>query len=725
MKYRPDIEGLRAVAVILVVLSHLGVTGFRGGYVGVDVFFVISGYLITGLITSEYARKSVATEGGGWVSLRSFYFRRVKRIVPMSLFILVATTIASYLLFNPVRARAILSDSEWAALFGANIHFINIATDYFQQGFSASPIQHYWSLAVEEQFYFVVPTLFILATKIPNIRLFRYKFWWERRVKFLFSFIALASFFWSIVETSANSASAYFSSLTRAWELGAGAFLAISTHKGTLRFLNRLSPGLGILGLLLIGYSTVAFTSITNFPGYAALAPVLGAGLIIYSGISSSRFVSHILALKPFTSIGKISYSVYLWHWPLIVILNATHPNILKSSGGKFALLAGTLILATASYKLIEQPFRRIPIPNRWKSEKLTEWILQRIRRNGWKRTAGVAAAFLLVVTSVSLGVHFRNDFVSHPITAPNPSPTPSTNESTTGSYSTLLNTWNQKIFNSLLTLSAQNLNPSFTKTQSYDTWRNPDCNHIPKLLGVAEVKNLAICKEGTGSKVALFIGNSHGRMLQKAITVPFVKAGWTTYSFFMPWCMTPEINAIDKIFSKTYDCDLYHSDLQSLLTKMHPDVVIVSDRLFPKRAFTSGGKTYAANISEPTFWNIYQRSMKSVKSLTNTLIVIGMTPELPKPITECVDAQLNLQITCQSDGAGISEAVLSQSKAAISAQALFIDSRIWLCYQNIYCPAIIDNTLVYKDADHTSFPMESKFSLLFTAFLKQYKIIQ
>ena len=101
------------------------------------------------------------------------------------------------------------------------------------------------------------------------------------------------------------------------------------------------------------------------------------------------------------------------------------------------------------------------------------------------------------------------------------------------------------------------------------------------------------------------------------------------------------------------------------------------------------------------------------------------MTPELPKPITECVDAQLNLQITCQADGAGISEAVLSQSKAANSAQALFIDSRNWLCYQNIYCPAIIDNTLVYKDADHTSFPMESKFSLLFNAFLKQYKIIQ
>ena len=139
MKYRPDIEGLRAVAVLLVVLSHLGISGFRGGYVGVDIFFVISGYLITGLICSEYAKNAADNNGLGTFSLRAFYFRRVKRIVPMSLFVLLATTAASELLFNSVRAGRILNDSIWAVFFSANIHFINLATDYFQQGFATSP----------------------------------------------------------------------------------------------------------------------------------------------------------------------------------------------------------------------------------------------------------------------------------------------------------------------------------------------------------------------------------------------------------------------------------------------------------------------------------------------------------------------------------------------------------------------------------------------------------
>ena len=734
MKYRPDIEGLRAVAVILVVLSHLGVTGFGGGYVGVDVFFVISGYLITGLISSEYAKKADANGGQGWFSLRGFYFRRVKRIVPMSFFILLITTGASYLLFNQIRAKAVLVDSIWAALFSANIHFINVSTDYFQQGFSTSPLQHYWSLAVEEQFYLVIPALFILAVKMKDFKIFAARLSWERRIKTLYSVIVVASFAWSVIETSAHPTSAYFSSLTRAWELGIGAYIAISTMRGGFRLRVRLNSIESVVGLGLIAFSTLAFTSAANFPGFAALAPVFGAAFIIHSGISGGGIVSKILSSKPFTWVGKISYSLYLWHWPLIVIINATHPKFLKSVFGEIALVITALILSFLSYKLIEQPFRRIPIPERWKREKLTQSLSNWASRLAPEKRTRTAALSLILITILILGFSIiKSNYsgnsgaipqVTQPSITPSSSPTPSNSQIVVPSYDVLLQKWNQTIFDSLLIFSAQNLTPSFAKTQSYDTWRNPDCNHVSSIFGVAEIKNLAICREGSGTKVALFIGNSHGRMLQKAVTDPFVKAGWTIYSFFMPWCMTHDVNGMDKTFSKIYDCNLYHTDIQLLLQRMHPTVVIDSERLFPKASFTSQGKTYAADLNESIFWDIYLKSLKSIKAKTQQLIVFGITPELPKPITDCTDAQLNLEVTCQASGSDISDSVAKQSHAVNLAQAQFIDMRDWLCYKRTFCPAVIGKTLVYKDKDHTSYPMESKFSQLFSAFLNQNNIL-
>ncbi len=733
MKYRPEIEGLRAVAVLLVVLSHLGVTGFSGGFVGVDVFFVISGYLITGLISSEYAKRADANGDRGWFSLRSFYFRRVKRIVPMSFTILVATTFASYILFNAIRAKTVLVDSIWAALFSANIHFINISTNYFQQGYSTSPLQHYWSLAVEEQFYLVVPALFVFAVKLKDMKFFVVQLGWERRIKLLYSLIVIASLSWSVIETYSNPSSAYFSSLTRAWELGAGALLAISTLRGAPRIPPRLNSLESIFGLGLIGFSTLIYTSTTNFPGFVAIAPVLGASMIIHAGISGTNFVSKILSSKPFTGIGKISYSLYLWHWPLIVILNATHPRILKSVIGQITLIFVAITLSVLSYKLIEQPFRRIPIPSRWSREKLNNSISVWYSRMANIRKYRAAAVSLLLVISLLSGISifYTNHVgkkspttkVTQPSITPSTSPNPTLTRIPSLSYDATLQKWDQLIFNSLLIFNARNLKPTFAKTQSYDTWRNPDCNHVSSIFGVAEIKNLAICRAGFGSKTALFIGNSHGRMLQKAVTDPFVKAGWTIYSFFMPWCMTLDVNGIDKTFSKIYDCNLYHQDIQLLLAKMHPDVVIESDRLFPKATFIAAGKTYAANSNEPLFWKIYLDSLKTIRAQTKQLIVIGITPELPKPIIDCADAQLNLEVTCQASGANISGEVSSQSQAANLAQALFIDTRDWLCYKKIFCPAVIGQTLVYKDADHTSFPMEPKLALLFSAYLKQNNI--
>jgi len=726
VKFRPDIEGLRAIAVTLVILSHLEITGFKGGFVGVDIFFVISGYLITGLITSEFAKKESAQPGTGWVSLRTFYFRRVKRIVPASFLVLTATTIASFLLLNSIRAKAVLNDSIWAALFGANIHFIRIATDYFQQGAATSPVQHYWSLAVEEQFYLIVPALFILAINLTRFKFLPSTIGWKFRIRTMFSLIVLSSFILSIFETTSSPASSYFSSLTRAWELGVGALLAVTTFDRPMRLGYRFQTVIALAGVGLFAFSTLAFSSNTNFPGYAALAPVIGAALVILAGTNSYNPVSRFLGTRVLKGLGRISYSLYLWHWPIIVLLSATHPHLLKTAPGKLLVIVGSLLLSILSFKLVEQPIRQIPIPQHWRNEKVNaRALLSMLSLRSWK----IALTSLLTLILFALGFWIAPNLSTHksmPRTSVTYTPAPSQTPSpvVVDPYSKVLQKWSQKILDSTFTATVKGLNPSFEVTQSYDTWRNPDCTHQASIFGVAEIKNLAICKQGTGPKIALFIGNSHARMWQRAITQPFVKSGWTIYSFFMPWCMIPNLNGIDHKFDKVYDCNLYHVDLKVLLAKMNPSVVVVSERLFPTMSFKTGGKVYPENTHEALFWSLYQQELTSIKAATKQLIVLGVTPELPKPISECVDAQSNLDLMCQANGAGISATVSKQSNAALAAGALFIDSRDWLCYKQVACPAIIGNTMVYKDLDHTSYPIESKLSVLFGAFLKQNAIL-
>ena len=207
--FRPDVEGLRAVAVLLVVVSHvLGVPA--GGYIGVDVFFVISGFLITGLLLREHARN-------GRISLRDFYARRVRRLMPAAVLVLAVTNVAAYLLFTGERAGQALRDSLWSLGFLANVRFSAIGTDYFDDTRPASPVQHYWSLAVEEQFYVVWPCLLILALWLGK----------RRGAGAVLLLVTAASLVWSIVLTASDSTAAYFSTPARAWELGVGALLAV------------------------------------------------------------------------------------------------------------------------------------------------------------------------------------------------------------------------------------------------------------------------------------------------------------------------------------------------------------------------------------------------------------------------------------------------------------------------------------------------------------------
>ena len=237
LKHRTDIDGLRGLAVLAVFAGHLGLPLAPGGFVGVDVFFVISGFLITSLLVREASRT-------GRISLLGFYARRARRILPAAAVVAVATVVASVLFLPLVRAVEVITDSVWAAAFAANIRFATVGTDYFAKGEPASPLQHYWSLAVEEQFYLVWPLLLVGAAWLAAARggtLGR------RTPLLLIGVLSTASLAWSVYATYESPTTAYFSTLTRAWELGVGAALAVLMSRSQVGAPRRVVEGIGIV----------------------------------------------------------------------------------------------------------------------------------------------------------------------------------------------------------------------------------------------------------------------------------------------------------------------------------------------------------------------------------------------------------------------------------------------------------------------------------------------
>jgi peptidoglycan/LPS O-acetylase OafA/YrhL len=339
--------------VLLVVLAHAGVGFLAGGFVGVDVFFVLSGFLITSLLLAE-ARRS------GSVSLPEFYLRRARRILPAAALTLLVTDVAVYFLTNFVRAREAVDDSLHAAGFAANFHFAARGVDYFSRGDPPSPVLHYWSLSVEEQFYLVWPLLLSLALFGLAFRGRRATSGRERRLRWLVVALATASLAWSIHLTATAPTAAYFSPLTRAWELGLGAATAVCASM-LARLPAALKVGLGWAGIAAIAAAALVFSGTTPFPGWAALLPTVGAACAIVAGMGERTprlAVGRLLALRPMFMIGDRSYALYLWHWP-VLILAADYAGHELSVASRLGLVVGAFLLSCLSYALVENPIRR------------------------------------------------------------------------------------------------------------------------------------------------------------------------------------------------------------------------------------------------------------------------------------------------------------------------------------------------------------------------------
>ena len=342
--FRPDIQGLRAIAVILVILAHASVPGFEGGYIGVDVFFVISGFVITSLLLRQPPR-------GVRHNLAYFYARRIRRIVPAATLTLVATTLAAYFLLGTNFVPQLLGDVRWASLFSENFRLIRTGSDYFIPGIAPSLVTHFWSLAVEEQFYLAFPLVVFSLTLMSPLR--------HRTTSlgvFLVAAIAASAWYsWHLTPISPTVA--YYSPFTRFWEIALGALVALLPAAWARRT-PHLNTLLGFLALLALAAAVWRLNTMSVYPGVLAWWPCGTTAVLLWTGQASVKGgPATWLSWRPLRYVGDIWYSLYLWHYVWLMLpLQMVHPP--TSSWARVIEIAGAFACAVISYHVLENPIR-------------------------------------------------------------------------------------------------------------------------------------------------------------------------------------------------------------------------------------------------------------------------------------------------------------------------------------------------------------------------------
>jgi peptidoglycan/LPS O-acetylase OafA/YrhL len=677
LRHRDDIQGLRAVAVLLVVLGHAGVGFLKGGYVGVDVFFVLSGFLITGILLSGAVKH-------GYVSLSDFYVRRARRILPAAALTLVVTDIAAYYLLNFVRARQAVWDSIWASVFAANIDFARRGTDYFSQGQPPSPIQHYWSLAVEEQFYLVWPALLSLVlfgalfshrsrrpgqTQAITRRALR-------RLLIVIVVAAISSLAWSIHSTKLHPAATYFSTFARAWELALGAALAIAASN-LRRVPAALGVALGWLGLTGIVFAAVLYSDSTQFPGYAAVLPTVGAALVIGAGIREQqpRFgAGRILALAPLRYVGDRSYAFYLWHWPVLIIA-VQYAGHELSVGVKLLLLLGAFILSILSYGLFENP----------------------IRRMRWRAPAGAllwpaSAAVVLAVAAVTLG---SIDDKTGRLEAASAAVRPVQLEDPTTAAS-LARASNALPAVVAAVKAAQRGAPIPSPLAPPVSQLLNDVYYFPQGCVPNEGQTSSeICRLGdtTSQKTLVVIGDSHMQMWMPTILRMAQQDGWVVLPIVKSSC-TPGSWIR---YPKKPECNAWYRWATKEAEALKPNVTLVAGDWGPDTPVATAVKVIGALTT-------------AMKKFSTSVIVLGDPPPQKRQPVDCLLAPNATMKTCSSKVTKLQLSGDIQIAAGAKKRHVgFMSSRGWFCARTsaarleFLCPLVVNRTITHRDKDHIS----------------------
>ncbi|ROP73995.1 SGNH hydrolase domain-containing protein [Curtobacterium sp. PhB115] len=648
--FRPDIQGLRAVAVLLVVIYHTGAPVITGGYVGVDVFFAISGFLITGQLLREVERK-------GRIDFGSFYAGRIRRLLPTALLVIAVTVIATRVFDSILRASSVAWDGVAATFFALNYRLAAQGVDYQAADGPASPLEHFWSLGVEEQFYLAWPLVLTLAIVL-----------WKRHRRLAMTAVVTlvfgASMWASVTITSTDSPLAYFSMQTRAWELAAGAFLAIGARY-VARVPGVLQVGLTWLGLGAILASAVLFSDETPFPGTAALLPVLGACAVIAGGgVYRRGSVESVLGAKPFQAIGKVSYGWYLWHWPMVVLVPVMVNRDLNWVE-KLEVMAVALWVATITYHLIESPSARA----RWK----------RIRWAAIGATAAAATTATAVVVVFSVPALVGSGGTVQAATLDQ------------GDSKEV-----QATIQAALAKQAvpANLTPGITEAAE----DQPDSTDNGCHAGYLQIQQKAcVYGDPEGTRTVVLWGDSHAQQWLPALDAAGKTEGWKVVAWTKSACpVAQDVELFNSSLKRVYtECPTWRDASMKRIERLDPDLVLMaqSDNVPGKQVSNT---TWADGTAE-TAATVQAAGIRTVYMLD--------TPVPEGDAVSCVAEHLDSVGECnqaEDHAYAVSGRHQDVAETVRAAGVPTVEPRDWFCTAD-GCPVVVQDKLVYRDQTHMS----------------------
>lgn len=685
-EYRGDIEGLRAVAVLGVILFHAGLPQVEGGFVGVDVFFVISGFLITGMLWREL-------HGTGKVGLRRFYGARARRLLPASATVGVVIAIGTALmmsLIGPLQAKAIFLDGIATALYVGNYWFALQGVDYLSASTPPSPYEHYWSLGVEEQFYLVWPALMIGTA------------WFIRRAArradsaapptknpylLALGLVAAASFVASLILTRDVPPMAFFSLPTRAWELAVGGLVAL-----TVDWWRRLPAMAGAImgwgGLALILLAFVELGRATPYPGTAALLPVLGTTLVIGAGCAAPPLgCGRILAVSPMRAAGRLSYSWYLWHWPVLMVLLLipifwVYPLLLV-----LALLVISGFLAWLTLRLIENPFRFAPS----------------LRRSPGRSLAlGGAVTAAAVSVCVAALVILPNPVGRGPAgTALAVAMAPTRTGQTLEDYRAAVRDGFAQVGAAVaasadLKAVPSNLQPPLTHPSQSGPGSVKSC--LGDLLEVDQPE----CAYGdlnSRTTVAL-VGDSNADMWTPAFNEIATQRGWRLETLAKGGCPMLNVPMFAPTLRRPYlECDQWRPGVVARLKAERPQLIVLAmSRMYGRlidlnSSFNSYDSTWTTKLTE---------MVRELRGTGAEVLVLGSVPNPQGWVPDCLTLHLTDATACSpARSKAVNETGIAAEMAATRAGGGHYSDITDLFCTAERCPAIVGDTLVYSDYGH------------------------
>lgn len=683
--FRPDIEGLRAIAVLTVVLYHADLL-FDGGYVGVDVFFVISGFLITRQVV-----RNVGDRGAG--ALPGFYAHRVRRLLPAAAVVTAATLLVTRFWAPALQVRDIAVDAVYTTFYGLNYRLAEQGLDYQHVGVAASPLQHFWSLAVEEQFYLVWPLVVLLATLAGR-----------RHRRLLLGIVAgvavLGSAYASVVVTRDAAPWAYFGLHTRAWELGVGALIAIGAHRlaGLPR---RLAGAAAWLGIAAVLAGAVLYTDSTPFPGVAAWLPVGGTALVIAAGCGPRVGAERVLGEPLMQCLGRVSYSWYLWHWPMLVLA----PHVVGhdlSAVERYAVVWLSLVAAILSFFAVEEPARRLRLPS-------ARWI-----------ATGVGISGLVAASSVAV-IHFGPRVVGTGA-ATTIAALPDT--PTAGGARTAEDRVLAAVRAGLATTAApSNLTPA--PADAAESLPSSSTNGCHAAFTQVDQGSCVYGDPRGAHTIALF-GDSHMEQWLPGIDKAAKRAGWRVVSWTKSACPPAALTVFNPTLNRDYtECDVWRTRTIARLGELHPDRVVVGE----------SENVSSSDVSPATFAKATLITLRAVRAAT------GVTPEfmldIPIPGSDlpgCVAGHLDDVSDCvfpYDEAYSYPDRHRELVRELHEAEIRTLDPAPWLCTTDAggtasadgdgaACPPVVGNVLVYRNDSHITVPYSTWLAPVLRPLLRQ-----